>query len=118
MGRFTGYANGLSVCDCPCKPAYVLGRHIRPNRLARTGNTLARPTKPPAPRAPNLGLMNNDDDIKVLMALLPLRMQLVVLARTWETIEKMRAPLTLDEKMKEHIDRIHAARKAAGQPDA
>ena len=81
--------------------------------MARAGNSLARPTKSSMPCAPNLGVMD-DDDIKVLMAQLPLRMQLTVLARTWGAIEKMMEPQTLDEKIKEHIARVQAARKAAG----
>jgi hypothetical protein len=53
--------------------------------------------------------------ITVLMAQLPLRSQLTVLARTWGAIEKMMEPHTLDEKIKEHIARMRAARKAAGE---
>jgi hypothetical protein len=54
----------------------------------------------------------NDDDIKVLMARLPLRMQLITLARTWGVLEKMMEPT------KEHIERVQAARKAAGRGDS
>jgi hypothetical protein len=55
----------------------------------------------------------DDDDIQVLMARLPLRMQLIVLARTWGAIEKMMAPREIDVKTRERIERMRAARKPA-----
>ena len=55
----------------------------------------------------------NDDDIEILMARLPPRMQLVVLARTWEAIEMMMG----NETTKVRIARAKAARKAAGPSD-
>ena len=55
----------------------------------------------------------NDNDIEILMARLPPRMQLVVLARTWEAIEMMMA----DATTKVRIERAKAARKASGRSD-
>ena len=57
----------------------------------------------------------HEDDIDVLMARLPLREQLIVLARTWGAIEKMMGPQKLDEKTR--IEHARAARKAAGGGD-
>jgi hypothetical protein len=58
-------------------------------------------------------MLSANDDIEALMARLSTRMQLVVLARTWEAIEMMMA----DEKTKVRIERVKAARNAAGRSD-
>ena len=72
---------------------------------------MARPTKRSGPCAPNLGPMN-DEDIDDLMARLPLTVQLTILARTWEAIEKMTEPQEIDPKMKASIERLQAALRA------